>query len=118
SWWRGTRPWADGPEWRHQGGGGEEGGAAILGRKTAAPARQPDRQKALLGRLAELQNRLGRSDVAREAFRRALDLDGAYRPALRWLAAGAKERGDAGEAAARHRRLAAPPAGATAPATG
>ncbi|HPH65854.1 MAG TPA: hypothetical protein PLF40_08925 [Kofleriaceae bacterium] len=60
--------------------------ATILGRKVAATAKYPQRQKPLLTRLAELQLQLGRPDVADQTFRRALELDASWRPALRYLA--------------------------------
>ena len=58
----------------------------ILGRKVAATAKFPLRQKPLLTRLAELQLQLGRPDVADQTFRRALELDASWRPALRYIA--------------------------------
>src|SRR5690606_5241971 len=81
--------------------------AVILGRKIAASAGHPGRQKALLGRLAALQLELGRADVAREVYRRALEIDPAYRPALELLAAEAAASGEAGEAMRLYARLAA-----------
>jgi|GEM_PF-5632763 len=81
--------------------------AAILGRKIAATSRQPERQKALLARLAELQaTRLGRRDVAIESYQRALELDPHFRPALVFLANDARERDDVDTAIAGFRRLA------------
>ena len=83
--------------------------AALLGRKIAATARQPERRKALLARLAELQaGPLGRPDAAREAYKRALELDPGFRPALRFLAPDAMARGDEVEAYRLYSRLAAP----------
>ena len=69
--------------------------AVILGRKIAATARHPGRQKALLVRLAEVQgHELERADAAREAYLRALEIDPDYRPALRLSAADAEAEGD------------------------
>lgn len=82
--------------------------ATILGRKIAASARQPSRQKALLCRLAALQEQLLRPDVARVTLLRALELDPDYRPALRALADLARGRGDRDELADVLARLAAP----------
>jgi tetratricopeptide (TPR) repeat protein len=72
--------------------------AQVLARKVAATARQPHRQKAILGRLATLQaDRLSRPDAAREAWARALEIDPEYRPALSFLAGDARARGDVAE---------------------
>lgn len=69
--------------------------AVILGRKIAATARHPGRQKALLVRLAEIQgHELERADAAREAYLRALEIDPDYRPALRLSASDAEAEGD------------------------
>lgn len=68
--------------------------ATILGRKIAASARQPARQKALLCRLAALHVQLERPDVARVTLERALELDPAYRPALHALADLARGQGE------------------------
>ena len=67
--------------------------ATILGRKIAASARQPSRQKALLVRLAAIHVQLERPDVARITLGRALELDAGYRPALHALAEIARGRG-------------------------
>ena len=92
--------------------GDDERVAVILGRKIAATARQPARQKPLLARLAALQHeRLGRSDVARETYKRALDIDPGFRPALRFVAEEARARGDLEAAADAYRRLAEAAAG-------
>lgn len=81
--------------------------AAVLGRKIRATSRFPERQKVLLVRLAELQaGALGRPDVAREGYRRALELDPELRPALRYLAPDAKRRGELDDAAQLYARLA------------
>ncbi|HEX3764268.1 MAG TPA: hypothetical protein VHW23_36490, partial [Kofleriaceae bacterium] len=57
--------------------------ATILGRKVAATARQPGRQKPLLSRLGDLQDQLGRPDVALATHQRALEIDPMWRPSLR-----------------------------------
>lgn len=67
--------------------------ATILGRKIAASARQPSRQKALLVRLAAIHVQLERPDVARITLGRALELDPGYRPAIHALADIARARG-------------------------
>ncbi len=82
--------------------------ATILGRKIAACGRQPGRQKALLCRLAALQEQLARTDVARMTLQRALELDAGYRPALRALAELARKRADVHELAGILARLADP----------
>ncbi|HVK72570.1 MAG TPA: hypothetical protein VM734_04595 [Kofleriaceae bacterium] len=82
--------------------------ATILGRKIAACARQPGRQKALLCRLAALQEQLARPDVARMTLQRALEIDPGYRPALRALGELARARGDTAELAEQLARLAEP----------
>ena len=68
--------------------------AQVLGRKIAATARRPAQQKAILGRLATLQIQLGRSDAARQAYRRTLEIDPDFRPAHVYFAAQAKTKGD------------------------
>ena len=74
--------------------------AVILGRKIAATGRHPNRQKSLLVRLANLHETiLGRIDVARETYNRALEIDADYRPALRFIAADARRHGRVDEAA-------------------
>ncbi len=81
--------------------------AVILGRKIAATARHPNRQKALLARLAALQDeRLGRGDVARETYRRALEIDPDFRPALRFAGADAERAGQLDRAVDIYERLA------------
>jgi tetratricopeptide (TPR) repeat protein len=81
--------------------------SVILGRKIAATARQPSHQKALLARLADLQaERLERRDVALETYRRALEIDAEFRPALRYVADDARERGAIDEAVAAYATLA------------
>lgn len=69
--------------------------AVILGRKIATMSRHPKRQRGLLVRLAELQEHvLGRSDVARETYRRVLEMEPEYRPALRFAARDAMQSGN------------------------
>ena len=81
--------------------------AVILGRKIAATTRQPASQKSLLCRLAALQEeRLGRPDVAREGYTRALAIDPDYRPALRFAARDAAQRGDLDRAIEAYAKLA------------
>lgn len=81
--------------------------AVILGRKIAATARQPATQKSLLVRLAALhEERLGRLDVARESYARALAIDPHYRPALRFAARDARALGDLDTAVRATARLA------------
>lgn len=85
--------------------GDSERVAVILGRKIAATARHPARQKALLARLATLQGELGRTDVARATFARALDIDPEFRPALLFEARDAESAGDLERAADIYERL-------------
>ena len=80
--------------------------AVILGRKVAVTAPHPARQKALLVRLGQLQrDRLHRTDVARQAFLRALNVDPDYRQALVELARMHHDRGDVVAAAEMYARL-------------
>ncbi|MEO8553889.1 MAG: hypothetical protein ABI678_28140, partial [Kofleriaceae bacterium] len=60
--------------------------ATILGRKVAATARHPHRQVPLLSRLGDLQDELGRGDVALATHQRALELDPAWEPSLKFVA--------------------------------
>jgi tetratricopeptide (TPR) repeat protein len=103
-------PALDALEAIHGEGGDAARVAAILGRKVAATARHPDRQKALLLRLAEVQRGLGRADAERAALERALEIDADYRPALRALALAALARGDLAAARAHLQRLCVEPA--------
>ena len=83
--------------------------AVILGRKIAATGRHPSRQKSLLVRLATLQEKtLGRLDVARETYRRALEIDPLFRPALRFGARDSEANQDLVDAAHLLARLAGP----------
>jgi tetratricopeptide (TPR) repeat protein len=68
--------------WRER--GDLERVSVILGRKVAATARHPQRQKPLLSRLGDLQDQLGRPDVALATHQRALEIDPAWRPSLRY----------------------------------
>jgi tetratricopeptide (TPR) repeat protein len=67
--------------------------AAILGRKVAATARQSGRQKPLLSRLGDLQDQLGRPDVALATHQRALEIDPMWRPSLRYVTLGLRDSG-------------------------
>lgn len=70
-------------EWRAR--GDIERVSVILGRKVAATARHPARQKPLLSRLGDLQEQLGRPEVALAAHQRALEIDPSWRPSLRYV---------------------------------
>ncbi len=89
--------------------------AQVLGRKVAATARRPAEQRAILGRLALLQDELGRPDAARAAWTRVLELDPAYRPALTWLAVDARTRGVVDEEAIALEKLTSLPTDAADP---
>jgi tetratricopeptide (TPR) repeat protein len=67
--------------------------ATILGRKVAATARHPARQKPLLSRLGDLQDQLGRAEIARETHQRALEIDPMWRPSLRYITLGLRDGG-------------------------
>jgi len=69
--------------WRER--GDLERVSVILGRKVAATARHPQRQKPLLSRLGDLQDQLGRPDVALATHERALEIDSTWRPSLRYV---------------------------------
>ncbi len=71
-------------QWRDR--GDLERVAVILGRKVAATARHPHRQAPLLSRLADLQQELGRPDVALTTHQRALEIDPAHEPSLKFVA--------------------------------
>jgi tetratricopeptide (TPR) repeat protein len=97
--------------------------AVVLSRKLAVTAAYPQRQKALLLRLAALQTELGHEDVALEAYRRVLEMEPESRPALAFVAAHERNQGHVDVAAGLYARLAGtlagedePPRGAT-PAT-
>src|SRR6185312_1127470 len=70
-------------QWRER--GDLERVSVILGRKVAATARHPQRQKPLLSRLGDLQDQLGRPDVALATHQRALEIDPTWRPSLRYV---------------------------------
>ena len=72
-------------QWRER--GDLERVAVILGRKVAATARHPQRQKPLLSRLGDLQDQLGRPEVALATHRRALEIDPSWRMSLRYVTA-------------------------------
>jgi tetratricopeptide (TPR) repeat protein len=85
--------------------------ANVLSRKVAATQKRPAQQKAILGRLAQLQaEKLGRTDAAREAYGRALALDPDFRPALVFLVEEARQSGNRDEERRHLERLVALPA--------
>lgn len=67
--------------------------SVILGRKVAATARHPQRQKPLLSRLGDLQDQLGRPDVALATHQRALEIDPTWRPSLRYVTSRLRDDG-------------------------
>src|SRR5205807_1804852 len=71
----------------------------------AALARRPGEQRAVLTRLADTFEQLGRSPDARGAHERAAALDPDFRASLLWLARDDLTRGDHAAAEARFRRL-------------
>ena len=71
-------------QWRDR--GDLERVAVILGRKVAATARHPHRQAPLLSRLGDLQQELGRPDVALATHQRALELDPTHESSLVFIA--------------------------------
>lgn len=77
--------------WRER--GDLERVAVILGRKVAATARHPARQKPLLSRLGDLQDQLGRPAVALATHQRALEIDPMWRPSLRYVTLGLRDAG-------------------------
>jgi tetratricopeptide (TPR) repeat protein len=77
--------------WRER--GDLERVAVILGRKVAATGRHPARQKPLLSRLGDLQEELGRPDVALATHQRALEIDPMWRPSLRYVTVGLRDTG-------------------------
>ncbi|MEO6774463.1 MAG: tetratricopeptide repeat protein [Kofleriaceae bacterium] len=72
-------------QWRER--GDLERVATILGRKVAATTRHPHRQLPLLSRLGDLQERIGRGEVALATHQRALEIDPAWAPSLAFVAA-------------------------------
>lgn len=77
--------------WRER--GDLERVSVILGRKVAATSRHPARQKPLLSRLGDLQNQLGRPEVALATHQRALEIDPTWRPSLRYVTLRLEEAG-------------------------
>jgi tetratricopeptide (TPR) repeat protein len=77
--------------WRER--GDLERVSVILGRKVAATARHPARQKPLLSRLGDLQEQLGRPDVALATHQRALEIDPSWRPSLRYVTVRLRDAG-------------------------
>ena len=77
--------------WRER--GDNERVSVILGRKVAATARHPARQKPLLSRLGDLQDQLGRPDVALATHQRALEIDPTWRPSLRYVSVRLRDAG-------------------------
>ena len=83
--------------WRER--GDIERVSVILGRKVAATTRHPGRQKPLLSRLGDLQDQLGRPDVALATHQRALEIDPLWRPSLRYVTLHLRDGGQATTAA-------------------
>jgi tetratricopeptide (TPR) repeat protein len=79
--------------WRER--GDLERVSVILGRKVAATARHPQRQKPLLSRLGDMQDQLGRPDVALATHQRALEIDPSWRPSLRYVSVRQQRAGEA-----------------------
>ncbi|MBL9014460.1 MAG: hypothetical protein JNL83_09800 [Myxococcales bacterium] len=77
--------------WRER--GDLERVSVILGRKVAATSRHPARQKPLLSRLGDLQDQLGRPEVALATHQRALEIDPTWRPSLRYVTLRLQETG-------------------------
>ncbi|MCW5809338.1 MAG: hypothetical protein KIT31_43695, partial [Deltaproteobacteria bacterium] len=77
--------------WRER--GDLERVSVILGRKVAATGRHPARQKPLLSRLGDLQAQLQRPDVALATHQRALEIDPAWRPSLRYVSLRLRDAG-------------------------
>jgi tetratricopeptide (TPR) repeat protein len=77
--------------WRER--GDLERVSVILGRKVAATARHPSRQKPLLSRLGDLQDQLSRPDVALATHQRALEIDPTWRPSLRYVTVRLRDNG-------------------------
>ncbi len=73
--------------------------AVILGRKVAVTAKTPHRQKPLLSRLGDLQDQVGRPDIALATHQRALDIDPAWRPSLRYVSEHQRANGETAPAA-------------------
>ncbi|HEV7555747.1 MAG TPA: hypothetical protein VGO00_09850, partial [Kofleriaceae bacterium] len=90
--------------WRER--GDLERVAVILGRKVAATARHANRQKPLLSRLGDLQEQLGRPEVALATHQRALEIDPTWRPSLRYVTTQLRDAGNATSAATGFAQLA------------
>ncbi len=90
--------------WRER--GDLERVAVILGRKVAATARHPARQKPLLSRLGDLQDQLGRPAIALAIHQRALEIDPMWRPSLRYVTIGLRDSGQVVAAAGGFAQLA------------
>jgi Tfp pilus assembly protein PilF len=90
--------------WRER--GDVERVAAILGRKVAATARHPSRQKPLLSRLGDLQAQLGRPEIALATHQRALEIDPAWRPSLQFVTVSLRDAGQVVAAAGGFAQLA------------
>ncbi len=73
--------------------------SVILGRKVAATARHPQRQKPLLSRLGDLQAQLGRADVGLATHQRALEIDPMWRPSLKFVSQHLRNEGQLAAAA-------------------
>lgn len=97
--------------WRER--GDLERVSVILGRKVAATARHPQRQKPLLSRLGDLQHQLGRPDVALATHQRALEIDATWRPSLRYVTTRLQDEGQLVAAAGGFAQLAGELAGDT-----
>ena len=95
--------------WRER--GDLERVSVILGRKVAATARHPQRQKPLLSRLGDLQDQLGRPEVALATHQRALEIDPTWRPSLRYVASRQQHDGEVSAAAHAFAQLAGELAG-------
>ncbi|MBV8760761.1 MAG: hypothetical protein JO257_25940 [Deltaproteobacteria bacterium] len=95
--------------WRER--GDLERVSVILGRKVAATARHPLRQKPLLSRLGDLQHQLGRPDVALATHQRALEIDATWRPSLQYVTTKLQDEGQLVTAAGGFAQLAGELAG-------
>src|SRR6202012_3398330 len=96
-------------QWRER--GDLERVSVILGRKVAATARHPQRQKPLLSRLGDLQHELGRPDVAVPTHQRGVEVDATGRPSLRYVTTKLQDEGQLVAAAGGFAQLAGELAG-------